>query len=115
MVLFFYMSRQTGNRQLWEGMSVPGSSNFPLYIKPVPRNTHTSLDFTQKSLEAFDALVAAMRDMKRRYFCPPLQDSDYIALGLKPHDNTQRRAGQPLVQALIPALIYSRLNKSVLP
>jgi hypothetical protein len=30
-----------------------------------------------------------MRDMKKRYFLtPPLQEPDYIALGLKPHDNT---------------------------
>jgi hypothetical protein len=37
--------------------------------------------------EAFDALTAFMRDFKRRYFLsPPLLDSDYVSLGLKPHD-----------------------------
>jgi hypothetical protein len=49
--------------------------------------------------EAFDALIAAMRDFKRRYFLtPPLQDSDYSALGLKPHDTTPSAGGDPARQ-----------------
>jgi hypothetical protein len=33
---------------------------------------------------AFEALTAVMRDLKRRYFfIPPLQDPDFIDLGLK--------------------------------
>jgi hypothetical protein len=44
---------------------------------------------TAQCKEAFEALIAAMRDIKRRYFLtPPLLDSDYIALGLKPRDST---------------------------
>jgi hypothetical protein len=36
---------------------------------------------------AFEAMIAKMRDIKKRYFLtPPLTEADYIALGLKPHD-----------------------------
>jgi hypothetical protein len=51
---------------------------------------------TTQCKEAFDALTVAMRDMKRRYFLtPPLLDSDYISLGLKPHDTTPTASGTP--------------------
>ena len=51
---------------------------------------------TAQCKEAFDALTTAMRDMKRRYFLtPPLADSDYISLGLKPHDSTPTASGTP--------------------
>jgi hypothetical protein len=37
--------------------------------------------------EAFDQLAHYMRQCKARYFLsPPLVDSDYVSLGLKPHD-----------------------------
>jgi type II secretory pathway component PulJ len=43
--------------------------------------THVS---TARCGEAFDALAAASRDMKRRYFLkPPLLDSDFVSLKLK--------------------------------
>ena len=36
---------------------------------------------------AFDELTAAMRDIKKRYFFnPPLNDADFVALGLNPKD-----------------------------
>jgi hypothetical protein len=51
---------------------------------------------TAQCKEAFDALTAFMRDFKRRYFLsPPLLDSDYISLGLKPHDPTPTPSGVP--------------------
>jgi hypothetical protein len=59
--------------------------------------------------EVFDALIAAMRDMKRRYFLtPPLADSDYIALGLKPHDTTPTASGTPTAQVTIETYLVER-------
>jgi hypothetical protein len=64
---------------------------------------------TAQCKEAFDALTAAMRDMKRRYFLtPPLVDSDYIALGLKPHDTTQTASGTPTAQVTIETYLVGR-------
>jgi hypothetical protein len=58
---------------------------------------------TAQCKEAFDALTAAMRDMKRRYFLtPPLADSDYTSLGLKPHDTT------PTAQVTIETYLVGR-------
>jgi hypothetical protein len=57
---------------------------------------------TAQCREAFDALTAKMRDFKRRYFLtPPLTDSDYVSLGLKPHDTTPTPRGIPTAQAVI--------------
>ena len=51
---------------------------------------------TEQCREAFTALEAAMRDMKRRYFyIPPLTADDIIALGLKLHDAKPTRIGIP--------------------
>jgi hypothetical protein len=59
--------------------------------------------------EAFDALTAAMRDMKRRYFLtPPPADSDYISLGLKPRDTTQTASGTPAAQVTIETYLVGR-------
>jgi hypothetical protein len=59
--------------------------------------------------EAFDVLVAAMRDMKRRYFLtPPLSDADYISLGLRPHDNTPTPSGTPTAQVTIETYLVGR-------
>jgi cytosine/adenosine deaminase-related metal-dependent hydrolase len=46
--------------------------------------------------ETFDALTAAMRDFKRRYFLsPPLTGADYIRLGLKFRDTAPTAGGTP--------------------
>jgi hypothetical protein len=64
---------------------------------------------TAQCKEAFDALIAAMRDMKRRYFLtPPLLDSDYISLGLKPHDTTPTASGAPTAQVTIETYLVGR-------
>jgi hypothetical protein len=64
---------------------------------------------TAQCREAFEALTAAMRDMKRRYFLtPPLQESDYIALGLKPHDGTPTPSGTPTAQVTIETYLIGR-------
>jgi hypothetical protein len=64
---------------------------------------------TAQCREAFDALTAAMRDMKRRYFLtPPLTDADYIALGLKPHDATPTASGAPAAQVTVETYLVGR-------
>jgi hypothetical protein len=64
---------------------------------------------TAQCKEAFDALISAMRDMKRRYFLsPPLLDSDYISLGLKPRDTTPTQSGAPTAQAAIETYLVGR-------
>jgi hypothetical protein len=64
---------------------------------------------TAQCREAFDALAAFMRDMKRRYFLtPPLADSDYVALGLKPHDSAPTASGTPTAQATIETYLVGR-------
>jgi hypothetical protein len=64
---------------------------------------------TARCKEAFDALLAAMRDMKRRYFLtPPLLDSDYIALGLKPHDVAATPIGDPTAQVKVETYLVGR-------
>jgi hypothetical protein len=64
---------------------------------------------TAQCKEAFDVLTVKMRDMKRRYFLtPPLQDSDYIALGLKPHDSISTPSGTPTAQVTIETYLVGR-------
>jgi hypothetical protein len=64
---------------------------------------------TAQCKEAFDVLIAAMRDMKRRYFLsPPLLDSDFISLGLKPHDATPSQSGAPTAQVTIETYLVGR-------
>jgi hypothetical protein len=64
---------------------------------------------TAQCKEAFDALIAAMRDMKRRYFLtPPLADSDYISLGLKHHDSTPTASGTPTAQVTVETYLVGR-------
>jgi hypothetical protein len=64
---------------------------------------------TAQCKEAFDKLVGLMHDIKRRYFLtPPLQDSDYIALGLKPHDTTPTASGTPTAQVTIETYLVGR-------
>jgi hypothetical protein len=58
---------------------------------------------------AFEALTAVMRDLKRRYFfSPPLEDSDFIALGLKPRDTAPTPAGTPEAQAAVETYLIGR-------
>jgi hypothetical protein len=55
-----------------------------------------------------------MRDMKRRYFLtPPLADSDYIALGLTPHDSTHTASGVPAAQATVETYLAGRREMGV--
>jgi hypothetical protein len=64
---------------------------------------------TARCKETFDALIALMRDMKRRYFlAPPLADSDYAALGLKPRDTTQTPSGAPSAQTTVETFLTGR-------
>jgi hypothetical protein len=64
---------------------------------------------TAQCKEAFDALSAFMRDFKRRYFLsPPLLDSDYVSLGLKPHDPTPTPSGPPTAQVTIETYLVGR-------
>jgi hypothetical protein len=64
---------------------------------------------TAQCKAAFEALIAAMRDMKKRYFLtPPLQEPDYIALGLKPHDSTPTPSGPPTDQVTIETYLVGR-------
>jgi hypothetical protein len=59
--------------------------------------------------EAFDALSGFMRDFKRRYFLtPPLLDSDYISLGLKPHDTHPTPSPAPTAQVTVETYLVGR-------
>ncbi|MDR2742823.1 MAG: hypothetical protein LBB98_11820 [Treponema sp.] len=64
---------------------------------------------TAQCKAAFEALTAKMRDVKRRYFLsPPLADSDYVALGLKPHDGTSTPGGTPTAQVTVETYLIGR-------
>jgi hypothetical protein len=64
---------------------------------------------TARCKEAFDALIACMRDFKRRWFLsPPLLDSDYVSLGLRPHDSTHTPGKTPSAQATIETYLIGR-------
>jgi hypothetical protein len=64
---------------------------------------------TARCREAFEALSDGMRDMKRRYFLtPPLVDSDYISLGLKPHDTNPTPSGTPTAHVTIETYLVGR-------
>jgi hypothetical protein len=57
----------------------------------------------------FDAMTAAMRDMKKRYFyVPPLQESDLVALGLKIPDSTSTSSGDPTAQVTLETYLVGR-------
>ena len=59
---------------------------------------------------AFHAMAELMRDTKRRYFLtPPLVDpTDYISLGLKPHDGAPTPGGTPTAQVTIETYLVGR-------
>ncbi|MDR2553586.1 MAG: hypothetical protein LBD31_10550 [Treponema sp.] len=64
---------------------------------------------TAQCRTAFGALIEKMRDMKRRYFLtPPLEDADYVSLGLKPHDTTPTPSGTPTAQVTIETYLVGR-------
>jgi hypothetical protein len=64
---------------------------------------------TAQCKEAFDALTVFMRDFKRRYFLsPPLLDSNYLSLGLKPRDPTPTPSGTPTAQVTVETYLIGR-------
>jgi hypothetical protein len=64
---------------------------------------------TAQCKTAFEALIAKMRDMKKRYFLtPPLQDADYVSLGLKVPDGTPTPSGDPTAQVTVETYLVGR-------
>jgi hypothetical protein len=64
---------------------------------------------TARCKTAFDKLSEKMRDVKKRYFyTPPLEDEDFAALGLAPHDATQTPAGEPTAQVTVETYLVGR-------
>jgi hypothetical protein len=64
---------------------------------------------TARCQEAFDALIAGMRDFKRRYFLsPPLLESDFVSLGLKPHDSHPTPSPAPTAQVTVETFLVGR-------
>jgi hypothetical protein len=64
---------------------------------------------TAQCKAAFEAMIAKMRDIKKRYFLtPPLTEADYIALGLKPKDTTPTASGTPTAQVTIETYLLGR-------
>jgi hypothetical protein len=64
---------------------------------------------TAQCKAAFEALAAAMRDFKRRYFLePPLTPPDFIALGLHPRDTTPTPSGTPSAQVTVETYLVGR-------
>ena len=69
---------------------------------------------TAQCKEAFDALTLFMRDFKRRYFLsPPLLDSGYISLGLKPHDPAPTPSGTLSAQVTVETYLLGRYELGV--
>ena len=63
-------------------------------------SSHRNQVSNSKCKTAFEALVAKMRDIKDRYYkSPPLQEHDFIALGLKPRDTIRTPVDIPTAQA----------------
>ena len=57
----------------------------------------------------FAQLEAKMRGIKRRYFLsPPLEEADFIALGLKPADTKPTPAGKPAAQIRVETFLLAR-------
>jgi hypothetical protein len=64
---------------------------------------------TAQCKTAFDALVAFMRDMKkRRFLTPPLVPADYVSLGLKSPDDTKTPTGKPTDQVMVETFLVGR-------
>jgi hypothetical protein len=63
----------------------------------------------QRCKTAFEALTAAARDMKKRYFLmPPLTEADIVSLGLKVHDGTRTPSGAPTAQVRVETFLIGR-------
>jgi hypothetical protein len=64
---------------------------------------------TAQCRTAFEAMIAAMRDMKKRYFyVPPLRESDLVALGFKIPDSTPSASGTPTAQVSVETYLIGR-------
>jgi hypothetical protein len=64
---------------------------------------------TAQCKQAFKRLEAKMRDIKKRYFlAPPLEDADFIALGISPGDKVRSPAGKPEAQMRAEAFLVAR-------
>ncbi|MDR2552118.1 MAG: hypothetical protein LBD31_02980 [Treponema sp.] len=71
--------------------------------------TTRTLVATAQCRESFAALTELMRDIKKRYYLtPPLAESDYVSLGLKPHDTTPTPSGTPTAQVTIETFLVGR-------
>ena len=63
-------------------------------------SSHRNQVSNSKCKTAFQELTAKMRDVKDRYFkSPPLQEHDFISLGLKPRDTIRTPVDVPTAQA----------------
>jgi hypothetical protein len=64
---------------------------------------------TARCREVFGKLEDMMRDIKRRYFLsPPLQDADFIALGLRPVDTHPSPTGRLEAQIRVEPFLVAR-------
>ncbi|MDR2375483.1 MAG: hypothetical protein LBD96_03490 [Treponema sp.] len=95
------------NAHLW-GIPLTAVQELGGLVEAKNETTRTPVA-TAQCKTAFDELTAAMRDMKRRYFLsPPLTDSDYISLGLKPRDTTPTPSGTPTAQVTVETYLVGR-------
>jgi hypothetical protein len=64
---------------------------------------------TAQCQTAFKAMTDTMRDFKKRYFLsPPLEDADYVRLGLKIPDHTPTQSGSPTAQVTLESSLVGR-------
>jgi hypothetical protein len=78
-------------------------------LEAVKNETTRTPVATARCKEAFNALIAAMRDTKKRYFLsPPLTDADFVALGLKPPDSSHSPVGVPTAQVQVETYLVGR-------
>jgi hypothetical protein len=110
-----WLALMTANQALW-GILAAVITDFTALIQAAEtalaiaqtESTRTPVA-TAQCKTAFDALIAFMRDTKRRYFLtPPLADADYVALGLKPHDDTATPSGVPTAQTTVETYLVGR-------
>ncbi|GHU46925.1 hypothetical protein FACS1894200_01480 [Spirochaetia bacterium] len=76
-------------------------------------STCTSVTIAQCNT-AFDAMVAAMRNIKKRYFfVPPLTEADLVSLGLKIPDQTLTPSGSLSAQVTLETNLIGRHELSL--
>jgi hypothetical protein len=64
---------------------------------------------TAQCRTAFEALTAALRDIKKRYiYVPPLTEADIVSLGLKLRDTTPTASGTPTAQVTVENYLVGR-------